>query len=397
MALFGASKEDDVSTLIAKKKYSKAIEVIRAQLKGQRPDPRLRLQLADVLILTGKNREAIAILTPLADEFAREGFAAKAISVLKKIQKIEPGRRDVDARLAGLIEEKQRHATVALPPASGGLEIGMEEIGFEAGSPVAVPADDDMRRPMDLEPAPEPPPSPAPLERPTTVVDNDLFTEGDLAPVEDEPLTLLEPEPVVEAEPFVEAELVLEPEAAVEPEPADAEAVDPMSDSDFAAELLSVIDTAFQDLPADDASFGQDIAPSGGTQIVVSPLFKDFSVDELVAVIQGLNLISFEKGQVILRQGDRGNSLYILTAGMVRAFVKGTDGRQVKVGELEEGAFFGEMSILTGKPRAASIVALSRCELLELDRPTLDSIAASHPHVWDVLREFAKERSQRKS
>src|SRR5262249_839274 len=142
----------------------------------------------------------------------------------------------------------------------------------------------------------------------------------------------------------------------------------------------------------------QDIVPSGGgTQIVVSPLFKDFSVDELVAVIQGLNLISFEKGQVILRQGDPGGSLYILTAGSVRAFGKGAAGRRGKAGELDEGACCGEMSIRRGKPRAASIVALSRCEMLELDRPTLDSIAGAHPHVWDVLREFAKERTPRKS
>ena len=51
------------------------------------------------------------------------------------------------------------------------------------------------------------------------------------------------------------------------------------------------------------------------------------------------------------------------------------------------------MSILTGQPRMASVVALSRCELLELDRPTLDGITKTHPHVWDVLREFAQKRA----
>jgi len=76
----------------------------------------------------------------------------------------------------------------------------------------------------------------------------------------------------------------------------------------------------------------------------------------------------------------------------VRAFKKGTDGKQSPLGDLKEGAFFGEMSILTGQPRMASVVALARCELLELDRPTLDEITKSHPHVWDVLREFAEQR-----
>ena len=60
-------------------------------------------------------------------------------------------------------------------------------------------------------------------------------------------------------------------------------------------------------------------------------------------------------------------------------------------------AFFGEGSILTGKPRTATIVAKEHCELLELDRPTLDAITQTHPHVWDVLQEFASQRMPAKS
>ena len=79
----------------------------------------------------------MAILAPLADEYAREGFAAKAVAVLKKIQKIDPSRRDTEQKLASLIQEKQRVATISLPTMSatgggGGLpEIGIEEIGME--------------------------------------------------------------------------------------------------------------------------------------------------------------------------------------------------------------------------------------------------------------------------
>ena len=127
---------------------------------------------------------------------------------------------------------------------------------------------------------------------------------------------------------------------------------------------------------------------------MVSPLFRDFSVDEMVAVIQGLKLLSFERGDAILREGQPGGSLYMLTSGRVRAFKKDAgSGKQNPLGDLKEGAFFGEMSILTGQPRMASVVALSRCELLELDRPALDGITKTHPHVWDVLREFAEKRA----
>src|SRR5882672_380284 len=99
MARASGAKSDDVMALIARKSYAKAIEQLRAQIEANRHDPRLRMQLADVLVLAGKGREAVGILAPLADEYARDGFAAKAIAVFKKIQKIDPGRRDVDSRL----------------------------------------------------------------------------------------------------------------------------------------------------------------------------------------------------------------------------------------------------------------------------------------------------------
>jgi CRP/FNR family cyclic AMP-dependent transcriptional regulator len=85
----------------------------------------------------------------------------------------------------------------------------------------------------------------------------------------------------------------------------------------------------------------------------------------------------------------------MLTAGSVKAFVKNPQGRQVQVHEFKEGAFFGEISILTGKPRSATLIASTRCELLELDRPTLDSIVQSHPHVLDVMQDFARQRTAR--
>jgi hypothetical protein len=405
---FGASKTEDVATLIAKKNYSKAIEVIKAQLKGQKPDPRLRMQLADVLIMAGKGREAAVVLEPLADEYAREGFAAKAISVLKKIQKADPSRRDVEGKLATLIEAKQRQATVSLPtPAAAMPEIGIEEIGFEppmGGSivvPVAVPApanvaSRDAAPEMGLElgmeaPAPAEPEAAAqvpvislPIETapPTAEADRDFFLgEPEEAGLEfeDEPeAELATVEPMVDAEPLPEAEPIVEA------------APDPMTDAAFADEVASLLDNLMGD---DDQAPADASGPAEGAQIVVSPLFRDFSVDELVAVIQGLKLLTYLPRQIVLKEGDRGESLYMLTSGTVKAFRKNAQGKQVALAELTEGAFFGEGSILTGKPRTATVVAWTDCELLELDRPTLDSITKTHPHVWDVLKEFALKRA----
>jgi hypothetical protein len=417
----GASpaKADDVGALIAKKNYAKAIELIKKQLQTQRHDSRLRLQLGDLLVLAGKTKEAVAILTPLAEEFAREGFAAKSIAVFKKIQKIDPGLRDVEAKLANLIQDKQRVATVAPPPAATMPEFGMEEIGMEMeAEPFPAPPMADPPTPPTLEmevvpepepaPAPPPPPAPAPATvraaapapLPPPVEDRDLIDETaeDELPLEGLPDLTLEADadlPLAKAPellPEPEIELAPEPEPEIQPEIEPEPSGETMTQDSFAEELLSLVEGAFNDPSAAKAPAPDAAAGAGGNQIVVSPLFKDFSVDELVAVIHGLNLITFESGDIIITEGDPGDSMYMLTAGTVKAVKRNAAGRQVAVNELSEGAFFGEISILTGQPRSATVVATSHCELLELDRPTLDSIVATHPHVRQVLEKFSTER-----
>jgi hypothetical protein len=407
---FGKAKEDDVVTLIAAKKYARAIEVLKAQLQRRGANPSLRMQLADVLILADKKQEAVALLLPLADQYARDGFAAKAVSVLKKVQKVDPGRRDVEERLARQIEEKQREAAVRplaapligleeedsrdIPDGSATLEIGFELVApvsapAAASSPTEVPRRDEppspdatlpvdsaLVSPLRAEPEPLPalfepaaPPAPAPADE--GVEDYDLLYVGS-DDEEDEEIDVP-----------IEATLV------------EAPAAEAMSAGQFADEIMGLVDSVFQEFPAASSPAPAASEPArGGSQIVVSPLFRDFSVDEMVAVIQGLRLLSFERGQAILREGQPGGSLYTLTSGRVRAFKRdAATGRQNALGDLKEGAFFGEMSILTGQPRMASVVALTRCELLELDRATLDEITKTHPHVWDVLREFARQRA----
>ena len=98
---FGGAKEESLPELIAQKKYAQAVELLRAQAQqGGGRDPRLRMQLADILDAAGRRAEAIPIYLELADGFAREGYVAKAIAVLKKVERIDqrPRRRQGTAR-----------------------------------------------------------------------------------------------------------------------------------------------------------------------------------------------------------------------------------------------------------------------------------------------------------
>ena len=82
-----------ISELIARKKRARMIEMLRAQLEGRlAPGVQVRLQLADLLVQAGRGEEAVPVLIGLADEFAADGFVAKAIAILKRVEKVHQGR-----------------------------------------------------------------------------------------------------------------------------------------------------------------------------------------------------------------------------------------------------------------------------------------------------------------
>ena len=130
-----------------------------------------------------------------------------------------------------------------------------------------------------------------------------------------------------------------------------------------------------------------------GPGLLANPLFEDFSEEELLAFIHGLRLLSFEPGDVIITEGEAGQGVFILSSGEVKVFVRSPDRRNVMLGTLGEGSFFGEISTLSGRPRTATITAAAPCEILELDRAALDAISATHPRVRTVLETFSAARS----
>ena len=96
-----AASEESVGDLLARKKWSRAMAVLRAQFESGNRSPELRLQFADVLVQTGKPEEAIPVLIGVADELAAAS-RERAIEALRRVQKIAPDREDVVMRLATL-------------------------------------------------------------------------------------------------------------------------------------------------------------------------------------------------------------------------------------------------------------------------------------------------------
>jgi CRP-like cAMP-binding protein len=97
---------------------------------------------------------------------------------------------------------------------------------------------------------------------------------------------------------------------------------------------------------------------------------------------------------VLVGEGAPGESMFIIVSGRAKAYVRDRKGNYMKIKELSDGDFFGEVSVLTGKPRTATITAATEVELLELDKTTLDGITQRYPRVREILQEFQKKRAQ---
>jgi CRP-like cAMP-binding protein len=573
----------DIGDLIARKKRAKTIELLRSQLQGRMVPPvQMRLQLADLLVQAGREAEAIPVLIGLADEFAGDGFVAKAVAILKRVERIQPGREDVESRLARLVKQQQRAAPAATSSPRQVPEFGIEEIredavepaaqeepGLPAGPPVVAEpppprpvADTDTTRrvrgvfrrflaslpgggpaspptaspptppapdalpatpsippvPANLESAPSDPvpaePSPSapeaaalpsedtnpdieafpPAEEtvpdsdggnpaigaaPEAVIGGEMATGEDGATTENPDTTIVDADAIEVDEPETDqpetgatrpdetetspagtephgvagrirgalrwlvsslgtaeqavdapAESAARPPspAAPAPEPAivaqddgagssamgaGAEAMpspvapaaaatdddeEPMSDEVFQARLLDIAQDLLQRPGSESARRDAPPLDRGlvlryAQRLLATSLFGDLSEEELLAVVRGLRLHLHGAGDVLLTEGEPGQSIFVLASGTVKVFVRSPSGRNFPVAELRDGEFFGEISSLSGRPRSATVTAASRCELLELDRPTLDAIARVHPRVADVLEELYIRRA----
>ena len=128
------------------------------------------------------------------------------------------------------------------------------------------------------------------------------------------------------------------------------------------------------------------------TTIARTPLFGDMSKEEVRALIGGFKLQTTAAGDILMVEGEPGDSLFILTDGEVRVHVRNASGHTVPIRTMDSGSFFGEISIVYGKPRTATLTCTTNCEILELNKATLDELAKSQPRIPEVLKEFCDKR-----
>ena len=139
---------------------------------------------------------------------------------------------------------------------------------------------------------------------------------------------------------------------------------------------------------------GADIAPlrvDPSELLRKVPFFQGSLPEEFEKVVDKLRPHTFSGGEDIIRQGDRGETLFLIARGVVRVS-RAEDGGVRDLATLMAGDFFGEMALLHHAPRTATCRAVTPCALYELRRQDFDEVRAACPDMQATLEEADRKR-----
>jgi CRP-like cAMP-binding protein len=124
------------------------------------------------------------------------------------------------------------------------------------------------------------------------------------------------------------------------------------------------------------------------------PFFVPLQEAEREELAEDATMHVFNAGEMIIGEEDPGRSVYIILDGRVKVFTRDDGGNELPLATLGVGQFFGEMSLVSGKPRSSSVTALELSVLVELSYASMAKVIDQNLAVKEVLEEYHKVRKQ---
>jgi len=121
------------------------------------------------------------------------------------------------------------------------------------------------------------------------------------------------------------------------------------------------------------------------------PLFESLSEEQLNHVVQEARLKLFGRGEPVIEEGAEGDSMFVMLRGAANVFVS-KNGSRIRVATLGAGNCFGEMSLLTGEPRSATVRADGDCYVMEIGKPVMAELLRDAPSYLEKLSELLAQR-----
>lgn len=121
-------------------------------------------------------------------------------------------------------------------------------------------------------------------------------------------------------------------------------------------------------------------------------LFSELDDAEIHLLSERVKELTFDEQTDIVSAGAEGESMYLLVEGLLHVYAPTDDGADLLVAQLEPGHFFGEMSLLTGEPRSATVRAGTACVVYEVTKADLTVLLDDRPEIAEVITRAVAER-----
>jgi len=122
-----------------------------------------------------------------------------------------------------------------------------------------------------------------------------------------------------------------------------------------------------------------------------SLLFKGLSKEDLDRLYQVGRLQRYQVGDLVFKEGEPGNHLILIMNGHVRVTTVGKQG-EVELAKLKRGGILGEVSLLTGRPRTATVTALDEVEAIAIENQEMEALLRTYPKMRKLIQAMVEGR-----
>lgn len=145
------------------------------------------------------------------------------------------------------------------------------------------------------------------------------------------------------------------------------------------------------------ASSSAEVAPDAETVFRSIELFEKLSPEEVREVVGACEQLTVPAGEELFRQDDEADALYIVESGELQVRATTPAGEDVVLAVLGSGTVVGEMSLIAGGPRSASVEVISDASIFKLGRDSFDELrAARRPAAYKIILRLARILGERR-
>lgn len=145
--------------------------------------------------------------------------------------------------------------------------------------------------------------------------------------------------------------------------------------------------------PTREEASTDDLMNSASEQLGRVSIFAPLSQEEIEKLAHASTVRIFAPGESIVRKGQEGNSMFVITRGAVKVQLP-ENNYQRTINSLRTNDFFGEMSLLTGQPRTANVIAEEETEVLQIRKNAIKPLFEANPRLMDLICEIVEERRE---